>query len=154
MKQTPVIALPERLVERYTAAHAVNPDATANLVYQLVGRLDRVIKQAQAAPDMIDQHVRPSFGPALRFIGRCIYEYEAERAVRQKYVAVFETVGGALVAELHFLDRDGHEVSKAEAFDQADMLDRQIALMDFLGWSITARKMAKQMGWILERTIA
>lgn len=160
MKQSPVIALPEKLVERFCQAYALDPHETNLAVKQCTDRLGRLIGRKETLADVAweDYRIRPARGPALNFTGRVIFEYEAaaHRATRQQAFIIYETRGGALIVELHLIGQHDDEYMIAEAFPMQDddAQAQRESVMQFLAWSNEAKAMARKLGWVMERTIA
>jgi hypothetical protein len=159
LKQAPVIAMPEKLIDYFTKAHALNPHETNLAIKQCTERLGRLIGRQEALDGEAweDYRLRPARGPALNFTGRVLYDYEAaaHRSARQQAFIIYETGAGTLVVELHLVGQHDGEYMIAEAFplQDGDIQAQRESVMQFLAWSNEAKAMARKLGWVMERTI-
>lgn len=100
-------------------------------------------------------------GPTLSFNGNllCEHEFDAGEVTRINiYFAIYETVGGALIAEKSTVLADGtgkEFINTAVVEPQDDVLAMRSAIMDFFEWDIQARSMAvKKLKWSMWREVA
>lgn len=101
--------------------------------------------------------IKQNRGPTLEFDGRLIAEMSTFREGKSAWNenALWETPSGKWVLEIRQCsDREGQmDFVDAHVFDQADMGERQIAVMDALNWEFGVQRWAKKMGWELARRV-
>lgn len=149
----------EGLAEIAQKALSVDYGAAKGAIADAQAALKRVIKRAEAAEG---EHfeIKTSRGPTVSFNGKllCDHEFEAgERTRLAIYIAIYQTNGGALVAESSSLlaNGGGKELIDTIVVEvQDDVKAMQFAIMDFFDWAQGARNMVtKKLKWSLRRDV-
>lgn len=103
------------------------------------------------------QRIIPNRGPTLEFNGKIIGEmttFEDGKASWNEDT-LWETPASKWILEVRKCsDHVGHEdMVDVYVFEQADDLERKIAVLDALKWVYPAQDWAKRMGWKLVKRI-
>lgn len=149
----------EGLAEIAQQALAADYGQAKGAIADAQAAMKRILKRAEAAEG---EHfeIKTSRGPTVSFNGKllCDHEFEAgERTRLAIYIAIYQTDGGALVAESSSLLANGSgkeliDTIVVEPMDDAKAM--QFAVMDFFEWAQGARNMVtKKLKWSLRRDV-
>lgn len=149
----------EGLAELAQEALSVDYGQAKGAIADAAAALKRIIKRAEAAEGERFE-IKTSRGPTIEFFGKLLCDHEFDTGERPRlniYLAIYQTNGGALVAESSSLLADGGGKELIDTIvvePQDDAQAMRFAVMDFFDWAQGARNMVtKQLKWSLRRDV-
>lgn len=108
--------------------------------------------------DYEPQIIKQNRGPRIEFDGRMIGEMSTRSDGDLHWIenTLWETPSGKWVLEIRKCsDKEGQQdFAEAHVFDQADDMERKIAVVDALNWEFKAQQwVKKKLGWKLIRRV-
>ncbi len=149
----------EGLAEIAQEALAADYGGAKGAIADAARALKRIIRRAASAEDERFE-IKTTKGPTIEFTGKqlCEHEFQAgERTLLNIYLAIYQTEGGALVAESSSLLAMGGGKEFIDTIVVPPIDDVQamrFEVMDFFDWQQGARNMVtKKLGWSLRRDV-